>query len=164
MDRLTKHSKLVIDGAVPSENLGDLCLKMDFCDEFAFCKGCPVKKIMDRLCEYEDTGLTPEQIDKMKKSANINKCHWKDVLDVPKRRWLRILFQEVSEHGIIIDSVLYGIPELIHDYQGKTVKIRIVHNIANVFDIETGKKIVWFELFLPNGVNCKHSFYPYKTE
>lgn len=84
MDRLTKHSKLVVDGAVPSENLGDLCLKMDFCDEFDFCEGCPVKKIMDRLCEYEDTGLTPEEIFTMKKSANINKCQRKYVMDMPK--------------------------------------------------------------------------------
>lgn len=84
MERLTRPSIVSISSAVPSENLGDLCMKMDFCDEFYMCEGCPVKKLIDRLCEYEETGLTPEQIAEMKKSANIKRCRRKRIVGVPK--------------------------------------------------------------------------------
>lgn len=118
------------------------------------------REVLHKLCEYEETGFTPEQIMEMKKSANIKKCLRKGIVGIPKSG-ARILLERVSERGIIIDSVLYGIPVLIQNYQGEKVKIRIVDNIATVFDLDTGEQIVWFELSLPNGVNCKHSFILY---
>lgn len=163
MDRLTEHSKLVVDGGVPSKNLGDLCLKMNFCDEFDFCEECPVKKIMDRLCEYEDTGLTPEEIMEMKKSANIKKCQRKGIVGVSKSG-AKILFERVTPDGVKINGIFYRIPSLIDGHCHEKVKIRIVDDIATVFDLDTGEQIVWFELSIPNGVNCKHSFIPYTND
>lgn len=95
MNRLTEHSEFFINSAVPSEKLGDLCLKMEFCDEFVFCEGCPVKKIMDRLCEYEDTDLEPKEIVEMKKAANIKRCQRKGIVGVPKNS-NRTIIQRIS--------------------------------------------------------------------
>lgn len=120
------------------------------------------RKALERLCKYEDTGLTPEEIIEMKKSAN-KKCQRKGIIGAPKSG-AKILFQKVSEHGIIIGGVIYGIPILINEHQAEKVKIRIVNDIATVFDIETGEQIVWFELFPHKGINCKHKFSPYFTE
>lgn len=163
MNRLTEHSRFFINSVVPSKNLGDLCTRMKFCDEFDFCDGCPVKRIMDRLCEYEDTDLEPKEIVEMKKAANIKRCQRKGIVGAPKSG-AKILFQEVSEYGIIIGGVIYGIPTLINEHRYEKVKIRIVNNIATVFDIETDEQIVWFELYPHKGINCKHKFSPYFTE
>lgn len=62
MERLTSHSKY---SGTPTPNLktiGDVCMKMPFCDDYDACEGCEIRRIIDRLCEYEDTGLTPEEI------------------------------------------------------------------------------------------------------
>ena len=61
MDRLTKRSERT-GSAVPGELLGDICLRVSGCEEFDFCEGCPIRMLLTKLCEYEDTGLTPAQI------------------------------------------------------------------------------------------------------
>ena len=61
MDRLTKRSERT-GSAVPGELLGDICLRVSGCEEFDFCEGCPIRLLLNKLCEYEDTGLTPAQI------------------------------------------------------------------------------------------------------
>ncbi len=33
------------------------------------CDNCKIGKIISRLCEYEDTGLTPEEIEALKTSS-----------------------------------------------------------------------------------------------
>ena len=66
MERLTAHSKY---SGTPTPNLktiGDVCMKMPFCDDYDACEGCAIRKMIDRLCEYEDTGLTPKMIVKLK--------------------------------------------------------------------------------------------------
>lgn len=60
MERLTQHSKKT-GSPVPSEVLGDICLRISGCDNYDFCEGCPINELLTRLCAYEDTGLTPEQ-------------------------------------------------------------------------------------------------------
>jgi len=62
MERLTAHSKY---SGTPEPNLktiGDVCMKMSFCDDYDACEDCPIRKIIDRLCEYEDSDLTPKEI------------------------------------------------------------------------------------------------------
>lgn len=61
MDRLTKRSERT-GSAVPGEQLGDICLRVSGCEKFDFCEECPIGLILTKLCEYEDTGLTPAQI------------------------------------------------------------------------------------------------------
>ena len=122
-----------------------------------------IDMVLKRLCEYEDTGLKPKEIIEMKENVNVKICMRKRIVGAPKSG-AKILFQEVSENGIIIGGVLYGIPTLINEHRYEKVKIRIVNDIATVFDIEKGEQIVWFELFLHKGINCKHKFFPYFTE
>lgn len=81
MKRLTKRSG---ETAVPSEILGDFCMKMNFCDDFDFCRNCPVGMMMDRLCEYEDTGLEPQEILELKQISKNRKCQRKCTVDVLK--------------------------------------------------------------------------------
>ncbi len=60
--RLTTRS---VNNGTPVPNrdtVGDICMRMGFCDEYDFCEGCPIKAMIDRLCEYEDIGLTPAGI------------------------------------------------------------------------------------------------------
>ncbi len=35
------------------------------------------REVLQRLCEYEESGLSPEEIIKLKKSANIKRCQRK---------------------------------------------------------------------------------------
>lgn len=134
MNRLTEHSEFSINSAVPSENLGDLCLKMEFCDEFDFCEGCPVKRMMDRLCEYEDTELEPKEIVEMKKSANIKRCQRKGIVGVPKTGD-RIIIMRVSRRGLEINGDCYYDKEFVRNYAGQKVKIVIKDNFVSVFDL-----------------------------
>lgn len=66
MDRLTTHSPRT-GSAIPSKQLGDICLRISGCENYDFCEGCPINELLTRLCAYEDTGLTPEQIELLKK-------------------------------------------------------------------------------------------------
>ena len=67
MERLTDHSAYNGTPMPNKDTIGDPCMMMSFYDDFDFCEGCPVKKMIDRLCSYEDTGLTPEEIIELKK-------------------------------------------------------------------------------------------------
>lgn len=83
MKRLTSHSKH--SGCpVPSKELGDICLEMDFCDNFDFCDGCPVGRLINRLCEYEDTGFTPKQVENIKKKPPTHKMSAERIVGIPK--------------------------------------------------------------------------------
>lgn len=63
MKRLTKRT--ITGTAILNEiRVPDICMHVDWCDKYDFCDGCSLKKIIDRLCEYEDTGLSPEEIKK----------------------------------------------------------------------------------------------------
>lgn len=124
-----------------------------------------VRKVLHRLCEYEDTGYEPEDIIKIKKIFGGKNCYQKPIRIIGKpKSSARIFTTRVTPNGIIIDNILYGIRDLIKEHCNEKVKVRVFKDVATVFDIETGEQILWFELYLHNGINCKHSFYPYKTE
>lgn len=146
MERLTKRS-CSTGSVIPSEQLGDLCLLMGFCDDYDFCRRCPVKTLLTRLCEYEDTGLTPTQINNMKKIRQHGKGQRKKIVGVPKSG-AKVIISRVSEHGIVIDGVLYDIPILVEHHFGEKVKIRIIDDIATVFDLDNNEQIIWFEFNL----------------
>lgn len=162
MERLTIHS-CSTGSVIPSEQLGDLCMLMGFCDDYDFCRGCPVKTLLTRLCEYEDTGLTPAQINRIKKIRQHGKYQRKQIVGVPKSG-ARVIVSRVSEHGIVIDNMLCNIPILVKEHLGEKVKVRIKDDIATVFDLDSNEQIVWFEFNLQTNVNCKHTFHPIYNE
>lgn len=53
--------------------------------------------IVNRLCEYENTGLTPKQIEQMKKSAIIKRCQRKRIVGVPKNIKKLIIYGHTRE-------------------------------------------------------------------
>lgn len=68
-ERLTMH---LCDTPAPNrDTVGDICMKITFCDDYDFCEGCPIKAMIDRLCEYEDIGLTPAGIEYLKSRSLI---------------------------------------------------------------------------------------------
>ncbi len=84
MDRITVKSKYVSDGyslkslcdfnsdgSIDSE----LCCA-DICNDD--CNGCAVQKAFNRLAEYENSGLSPEEIKKLieEKKAERKKIEW----------------------------------------------------------------------------------------
>lgn len=51
----------------------DYCLDMEaVCRKFKNCGKCPVAKLLDRLCEYEETGFEPDDIQKLNRIAMLN--------------------------------------------------------------------------------------------
>lgn len=155
---MVRLSKKLSDGTVVYNSSSDLLVPAELTPS-------DVRIVLCRLCEYESTGLTPERIMEMKKSAD-NKGHWQKPIHIigkPKSS-ARIFTTRVAPNGIIIDNILYGIRDLIKEHCNEKVKVRVFKDVATVFDIETGEQIIWFELYLHKGINCKHSFYPYKTE
>ncbi len=59
----------------------DYCLDMKaVCKKFKSCSRCPVAKLLDRLCEYEETGFEPEDILKMYRVAIFNTAEITDRL------------------------------------------------------------------------------------
>lgn len=59
MDRLTKRrpGEAGWNGENFCENAYSLCEVYDYA-----CELCPLDRVLNRLCEYEDTGLEPEAI------------------------------------------------------------------------------------------------------
>ena len=59
------------------DTLGDVCAMLPvLCHDYD-CIDCPLGKIIDRLCEYEDTGLTPAEIMELKgkkNTAKVRRC------------------------------------------------------------------------------------------
>lgn len=47
----------------------DLCEEV--CKAQTRCAGCPIASAFDRLAAYEDTGLTPEEIEKLKSPCDL---------------------------------------------------------------------------------------------
>lgn len=74
MERLTQRSPKT-GAATPSDSIGDICFHFCDCESFDFCEHCPVNRILQRLCEYEDTGLTPEQVELLTK-PKLSKSSW----------------------------------------------------------------------------------------
>lgn len=120
------------------------------------------REVLHKLCEYEETGFTPEQIMEMKKSANIKKCQRKDVMDVPKI-YDGTIIQRVSRKGVKINGEYFYDDRLILNHLGQTVKIVISGNVAAVFDLEKNSEYP-IAGFILETFNCKHTFHPYTND
>jgi hypothetical protein len=69
MERLTRRGKKNKTWVLINKS----CSKADgsFCPHASICnhvdnRTCPYLEVLDRLCEYEDTGLSPEEVWKLK--------------------------------------------------------------------------------------------------
>ncbi|MGN0589832.1 MAG: hypothetical protein ACI4KO_09865 [Ruminiclostridium sp.] len=68
------------------EEICDLCLHN--------CDNCPIQKAFDRLAEYENTGLSPEEIMELKKRSNIH-LHVEGIKPINEPQLLKM----VKENG-----------------------------------------------------------------
>lgn len=60
MERLTYN-----DGGCWQVHGADEMLCKQVCEEYSNCDSCPIGRAIDRLAEYEDTGLTVERANRM---------------------------------------------------------------------------------------------------
>lgn len=128
MERLTQRRN---DTPVPNKALGDLCWRMSFCEEFDFCEGCPVGKLLNRLCEYEETGLTPNDIEKLKKSADAKTKNQRiRIVGMVKST---VLKQRVSRYGLHINGKKYYLADLANYHIGEIASVVIYKHKAKVY-------------------------------
>lgn len=69
MDRLTYSGVYGVD-VVGTEGRTCLDICASFKREFEDCDDCPIYAVMERLASYEDTGLTPKEIEGLKAGMN----------------------------------------------------------------------------------------------
>lgn len=86
MYRLTKRS--ATGTAVPIST--DICMQLTICDNYDFCEWCPIGRMINKLADYEDTGLTPKQIAVIKKFRQHQKMSAEKYSRYPKE-YLRIV-------------------------------------------------------------------------
>ncbi len=101
------------------------------------------REVLHKLCEYEETGFTPEQIMEMKKSANIKKCQRTRIVIVPEAK---IFTQVVSRYGLQINGKKYYLPDLVFSHLGYRVKIKIQGHMVDVYDFHNDNHLENFEL------------------
>lgn len=87
----------------------------DVCEDYSenHCNGCPVQEAFERLSAYEDTGLSPEKIEKLKQQKDIYKKYWIQQLDAmlaefDKDGWCRLVMKK--------EDVLQMKKEMENDY------------------------------------------------
>lgn len=174
MDRLTTHSHKT-GSAVPSERLGDICLRVIGCDDYDFCEGCPIREMLNKLCAYEDTGLTPEQINQAKEifihSPNLSTenermflpaytCSKKMISSVIGKKPSRInnkissaaepklhkIRQKVSRYGLFIRGKKYYLTDLVTNYFCRTVDVVIDIQNNVAMVYDDDVMVEWFNL------------------
>lgn len=67
MDRLTKYNSA---GVELIEADGQYCVNICGKQDIATCNKCPISQAFYRLAEYEDTGLTPDEVKNRLKEAD----------------------------------------------------------------------------------------------
>ena len=89
------------------------------------------REILRKLCEYEETGLSPDEIVELKKSADIKvKNQRTKILGIVKPT---VLKQRVSRYGLRINGKKYYLPDLALYHIGEIATVTIYKNNAKVF-------------------------------
>lgn len=89
------------------------------------------REALQRLCEYEETGLSPDEVVELKKSADIKvKNQRTKILGIVKPT---VLKQRVSRYGLHINGKKYYLPDLALYHIGEIATVTIYKNNVKVF-------------------------------
>lgn len=89
------------------------------------------REVLQKLCEYEETGLSPDEVIELKKSADIKvKNQRTKILGIVKPT---VLKQRVSRYGLHINGKKYYLPDLALYHIGEIATVTIYKNNVKVF-------------------------------
>lgn len=89
------------------------------------------REVLQKLCEYEETGLSPDEVVELKKSADIKvKNQRTKILGIVKST---VLKQRVSRYGLHINGKKYYLPDLALYHIGEIATVTIYKNNVKVF-------------------------------
>lgn len=89
------------------------------------------REVLQKLCEYEETGLSPDEVVELKKSADIKvKNQRTKILGIVKPT---VLKQRVSRYGLHINGKKYYLPNLALYHIGEIATVTIYKNNVKVF-------------------------------
>lgn len=89
------------------------------------------REVLQKLCEYEETGLSPDEVVGLKKSADIKvKNQRTKILGIVKPT---VLKQRVSRYGLHINGKKYYLPDLALYHIGEIASVVIYKHKAKVY-------------------------------
>ena len=89
------------------------------------------REVLQKLCEYEETGLSPDEVVELKKSADIKvKNQRTKILGIVKPT---VLKQRVSKYGLHINGKKYYLPDLALYHIGEIASVVIYKHKAKVY-------------------------------
>ncbi len=89
------------------------------------------REVLQKLCEYEETGLSPDEVVELKKSADIKvKNQRTKILGIVKPT---VLKQRVSRYGLHINGKKYYLPDLALYHIGEIASVVIYKHKAKVY-------------------------------
>ena len=81
-----------------------------------------IRRILHQLNKYETTGLTPNEITTLKKTANTKAKCQRTIVGIPKAKKIK---QKVSRYGLYIKGKKYYLSDLSTYHFGETVDVII---------------------------------------
>ena len=89
------------------------------------------REVLQKLCEYEETGLSPDEVVELKESADIKvKNQQTKILGIVKPT---VLKQRVSRYGLHINGKKYYLPDLALYHIGEIASVVIYKHKAKVY-------------------------------
>ena len=89
------------------------------------------REVLQKVCEYEETGLSPDEVVELKKSADIKvKNQRTKILGIVKPT---VLKQRVSRYGLHINGKKYYLPDLALYHIGEIASVVIYKHKAKVY-------------------------------
>lgn len=89
------------------------------------------REVLQKLCEYEETGLSPDEVVELKKSADIKvKNQRTKILGIVKPT---VLKQRASRYGLHINGKKYYLPDLALYHIGEIASVVIYKHKAKVY-------------------------------
>ena len=89
------------------------------------------REVLQKLCEYEETGLSPDEVVELKKSADIKvKNQRTKILGIVKPT---VLKHRVSRYGLHINGKKYYLPDLALYHIGEIASVVIYKHKAKVY-------------------------------